>query len=439
MANRNNRAYKEANVNNRRTPSRRAAARRTASEHPLARRRPSVARRSAARPAAPARRSASRGHTPLAEVRSGRPSRRRTSAARPGTPRRRPSAVRTATRRPSVARRTATQRVPARRPSVARRPQASRRAPVQARRPSVARRRPSVATRRTRTAGFVPGTRVLLKREATRTRRPVELRVIAARGGKLIGEERNGAKWEFEAREVARVARLPRRADQSTSTDIPGETFPAPGAAVGDVPTPGDVNLESPTADADGTGPDWEDDPRDLPTNSGEITETSPTAEEYSGDADDQAVPVAGTDEDITAPGNVRGLVDEDEGVSTDIPDDAVEVTAGRRHEARFFAAQRLAQLRCEAGVDEGDPIVLGHKIVASDTSLEDMQAEIATLDRVVAVRGGVDEEAPRKVRAERKGGLVPRRSESSRSVPSMASPPAAPSASEGDDFALFE
>lgn len=460
MANRTNRnAYKEATVNNRRSnPGRRSAvARRTAVGGPVRRTasgRPG--RPSARRAGGPVSRSAARrpvAPRPAGRV-AGRPVGRR-AAARSVAPRRvagRPVAptLRTAARpfgrpasRPAgrVAGRNAVRpgvpsRSASRRPVISHRPAAPVRRPVVAGRPA---RRPAGrlnVARRSRTAGFVPGTRVVLTRQATRTRRPVELRVVASKGGRFIGQERNGQRWEFVASEVSRVARMPRRADMSTMTDIPDVEFPAPAPAVADVEMAPEADLYSPSADADGTGPDWQDDPRDLHEDSGTVYETSPTAEEYSGDADDPEVPVAGVDEDITVDGNVRGLVDEDTGTSTDIPDDATEVTASRKTEARFFAAQRLAQMKVDAGVEQGDPVVIGHKLVASKMSLGQMQAEIETLDRVIAARGSVDE-GPVKVAKDRKGGLVPRTQ--NRTVPSMVAQPSAPVADAGDDFALFE
>ncbi len=348
------------------------------------------------------------------------------------------------TRRPSVAGRTPARRTVARR-TVARRTPTG--APV-----ARSGRRP-VATR-ARTAGFARGTVVTLKREAARSRTPLTLRVVATRNGRFVGERLaarrpTGELWEFTSHEVARVvARTPQRriapplarrrryADQSTSTNFPGMAAPAPSAPAGETPTFDDANLMSPTADADGTEADWMDDPTAPITGAGDVSTTSPTATEYSGTPDELEAPVAGTDADITVDGEVVGLIAEDTGSSTVIPGDATEVTAGRRTEARFFAAQRLAQLRVEAGVMQGDPVVIGHQLVASKMSLNEMQSEIGTLDRVITVRGSVDDDAPRKVAKERKGSLVPR--SSGRTVPSMVSAPSAP-AVDGDDFALFE
>lgn len=348
------------------------------------------------------------------------------------------------TRRPSVAGRTPARRTVARR-TVARRTPTGTPVARSGRRP--------VATR-ARTAGFARGTVVTLKREAARSRTPLTLRVVATRNGRFVGERLaarrpTGELWEFTSHEVARVvARTPQRriapplarrrryADQSTSTNFPGMAAPAPSAPAGETPTFDDANLMSPTADADGTEADWMDDPTAPITGAGDVSTTSPTATEYSGTPDELEAPVAGTDADITVDGEVVGLIAEDTGSSTVIPGDATEVTAGRRTEARFFAAQRLAQLRVEAGVMQGDPVVIGHQLVASKMSLNEMQSEIGTLDRVITVRGSVDDDAPRKVAKERKGSLVPR--SSGRTVPSMVSAPSAP-AVDGDDFALFE
>jgi hypothetical protein len=103
--------------------------------------------------------------------------------------------------------------------------------------------------------------------------------------------------------------------------------------------------------------------------------------------------------------------------------------TGARRVQARTFAEIRLARLRIQAGLDEGDDLVVAQKIAASGISDEALRTEITTLSRV-------SRQQPRQA--------VARRTTAARGVPSLvssASPSFGPTPSMGisdDELGFF-
>jgi hypothetical protein len=95
--------------------------------------------------------------------------------------------------------------------------------------------------------------------------------------------------------------------------------------------------------------------------------------------------------------------------------DFAQRATTGAR-EARTFAALRLARLRIQAGIDDGDDLAMATDIASSDISDEVMQAEINTLSKVIRQGQGPARQAKRN--------LVPRSASRERTAPSFVEPP---------------
>lgn len=111
--------------------------------------------------------------------------------------------------------------------------------------------------------------------------------------------------------------------------------------------------------------------------------------------------------------------------------DDASFNTANR--EARTFAALRLARLRIQAGIEQGDDLVLGTTIANSDVSDEAIASEIETLAKVV--------KSNRQNPPRRRRNLVPRSAgRVERTVPSFQGAPVQKVAvAPDDDEFLFE
>jgi hypothetical protein len=145
----------------------------------------------------------------------------------------------------------------------------------------------------------------------------------------------------------------------------------------------------------------------------------------------DVTAPVAGTEE-VRPLDEVRTETEQRMGEGTDqvaFPmADGGWTTGSIASEGRTFAALRLARLRIQAGIDEGDDLTLGQQI-ASDESLDDagLQREIDTLAKVVTATARTAAAAPSDDQRRR---LVPTTG-AARTVPSMApTGPTAPATS---------
>jgi hypothetical protein len=86
----------------------------------------------------------------------------------------------------------------------------------------------------------------------------------------------------------------------------------------------------------------------------------------------------------------------------------------------RYYASQRLARLRKQAGLTNDDELVLGQAIASSGTPAEAINAEIGTLTEVIKAQASRTPAQPPR-------NLVPRAAAVQRTVPSMSGPVSTP------------
>lgn len=151
---------------------------------------------------------------------------------------------------------------------------------------------------------------------------------------------------------------------------------------------------------------------------------------------EDVTKPTSGTDSPTPDAGDAesasRVTVGNPSNESFDKPGDSGWKSTSSKDESeqdRFVAALRLARLRINAGVANGEDLAIAQALAASDVSTKEMRAEASGL-AAVAARGPQQREA-------RHRGLVPR-SAGAGSAPSLKSQASGPVAASSDDEWAF-
>ncbi len=168
-----------------------------------------------------------------------------------------------------------------------------------------------------------------------------------------------------------------------TLTDVLREVIAATG-----VRTPKAASLVLSSEDKNGDGSVAETDEQALPES---------TDVESEGKVIDPPPPVTNDD-----PSNEGGTLADDGFNKSDDPE-SVGSGDGITNESdseRTFTSMRLARLRIEAGVEEGDDLMLGQQIANSTASMDSIRNEVATLTKVVAKNASREASRPRGVPA---------------------------------------
>lgn len=289
---------------------------------------------------------------------------------------------------------------------------------------------------------------------------------IATLKNVVVSQQHEIEKLKLKLAYVARLAgvsdemdAIDKRANQFKQADVanPGQPVPDP-ASQG--PTESTEQAVTPETYDDPTRPgqtpgsvqDLPADTTDLALNPGETLPTSPY-----GDMVDVTAPVAGTETHIP---NEQTRIETDVRVGDPmVPDTAfpwimspnqsngqppasgemgqgkaASVSGDDLARVRTFASIKLARLRIQAGIEQGDDLSVAGSIEQSDLTDGAIAHEIQTLGRVQKAASAQNRPRP--------AGLVPRSASAQRTTPSLAgggTPSTGPSANQlVDDASLF-